>query len=91
MITSEQVRHAAKLARLELTPEEALGYLRDFAGILALLDELPDEEGGFAGTEQSPAAGRLRADSAAPCATREQLLAAAPNMRDGYFVVPGVL
>jgi len=92
-----RVLHLARLAGLELAPGEArtLGpelerMLAAFQSLrtLALADD--EEETGerpIAGTS-APDALRLRADEPEPFDARAALLAAAPEAREGAFVVP---
>ena len=91
-ITQETVEHVAKLARLELTPEETQSYTQDLSKILSLVEqlnelELSDTEVGLA--VDAPTV--FREDKAVREFSREELLANAPHEEDGFFRVPKIL
>lgn len=92
-IDEREVRRIAALARLEIADDAVwrvagqLSQVLDFAAALDELD-LADCEP----TVLAPADGELRAD--APDGRRlaaEDVLAGAPECRDGHFVVPPVV
>lgn len=92
-ISPEDVAHVARLARLDLTPEELeraaeqLGDVLDhFADIEAL--DLADVE---PMTHPYPLANVLRDDAVRPSLPRDEVLAAAPAAEDGRFKVPPIL
>lgn len=92
-LTSDVVAKVARLARLDLTPDEIeqatlqLGKMLDhFAEIDAL--ELSDVE---PMTQPYPLVNVLREDVEMPCLDREEVLAAAPLTEDGRFRVPPVI
>lgn len=90
--TPETVSHVAKLARLELTPEETERYTRDLNNILALvaqLDELDLSNIAVDLPVDEPAV--FREDRAARTFDRDAFLAAAPHEEDGFFRVPKIL
>ena len=84
------IAHVAKLARLDLTEDEMAHY-RDQLGIIldhaALVQSLETE-----GTEPTAHPLQLvngfRQDVVTPSLDRDEILAQAPESRDGYFVVP---
>lgn len=92
-ITAEDVRHVARLARLELSEEE-IGL---FTGQLGdVLEHAEDIEA--MSTEGVPPTGHplelanvLREDTVGECLDREEVLAAAPRAEDGRFRVPSIL
>ena len=91
-ITQETVEHVAKLARLELTPEETQRYTQDLSKILSLVEQLneldlSDTEVGLA--VDAPTV--FREDKAVREFSREELLANAPHEEDGFFRVPKIL
>jgi aspartyl-tRNA(Asn)/glutamyl-tRNA(Gln) amidotransferase subunit C len=91
-ITPETVQHVAKLARLELTPEETQRYTKDLSNILGIVEQLnevdlSDIEVALEVTEPTV----FRADQAQREFTREELLANAPVEEDGFFRVPKIL
>jgi len=92
-IGPDQVRHVARLARLELSDEELarfttqLGSVLDYAAQLAELD-VGDLE---PMAHPLPLRNVLRDDEVRPGVERGEVLAAAPAAEDGRFRVPRVL
>ncbi len=92
-ITTADVAHVARLARLAVTDEE----LGRFTGQLAaVLDHAADIEaldlGGVPPTAHPlPLANVLREDVARPCLSREEALSAAPAVEGDRFRVPRIL
>jgi len=96
-ITRELFVHLVELAALELAPEES-EYLRgQLNGQLKAIHELeripvPDDvpaaaHGVMFSPEIRPA---LRADQTRPCDEADKILQQAPEMDEGYFVVPEI-
>lgn len=90
-ITREDVAHVARLARLDLAPDEVDGLVRDLGGILAYVEELStvDTTGVPPTTFVTVEAAPYRDDSVAPGVDRDQALGEAPRHGDGTFAVPG--
>lgn len=91
-ISQETVQHVAKLARLELTPEESERYTQDLGKILALVEELNQVD--LSQVElgmDSSAPTVFREDKAVREFSREELMANAPLEEDGFFRVPKIL
>jgi aspartyl-tRNA(Asn)/glutamyl-tRNA(Gln) amidotransferase subunit C len=90
-ITKETVLHVARLARLELTPEEVETMQRDLAKILGHVEELNQlDTSGVAETahvaaERAP----LRPDVRQGSLETERALTEAPRRAGGAFAVPG--
>lgn len=92
-LSPEQVRHIAHLARLTLTEEEVAAYgeqvseILDYAQMLSRLDTdaIPPT------ASVIPQRGVMREDVVEPSLPREQALANAPHVSDGYFVVDAIL
>jgi aspartyl-tRNA(Asn)/glutamyl-tRNA(Gln) amidotransferase subunit C len=91
-LTSEEVAHVARLARLSLDPEELermrnqLSHILDY---IAMLQEVAVE--GVEPTAQvTGLATVLRPDRVSDGLSRDQVLANAPDQRDGMFRVKGV-
>ena len=82
-----EIRHIAKLARLEISEQEAEQLARDIEAILQMAGRLPENADAQTGLEAGCPA-PLRRDIRTPSASREALLANAPEQRDGYLVVP---
>ncbi len=90
-ITKETVLHVARLARLDLEPEEVVVMQRDLAKILAYVEELNQlatdgvPETANVAAERAP----LRADLVVPGLATDAALAEAPRRGGGGFAVPG--
>jgi aspartyl-tRNA(Asn)/glutamyl-tRNA(Gln) amidotransferase subunit C len=91
-ITAAAVAKVARLARLDVTPEEIErmtsqldGMLEHFADVDALdLSDVAPMAQPFALTNV------FRADVVRPCLDRDEVLAAAPAAEDGCFRVPPI-
>ncbi len=92
-ISTEQVAHVARLARLDLTAEELDHYTDQLAAILdhAADIEALDLEGVEPMTHPVPLVNVLREDVVRPCLDRDEVLAAAPAAESGRFKVPPIL
>ena len=92
-ITPADVAHVARLARLDLTEEEAtrfaeqLGAVLDHAAGVAALDTT----GVPATAHPLPIRNVLRADEVTPSLDRAEVLAMAPEAESGRFRVPPIL
>jgi aspartyl-tRNA(Asn)/glutamyl-tRNA(Gln) amidotransferase subunit C len=96
MIDDRTVAHVARLSRLELTDDERERFraqlgsiLEHFQSLLAL--DLGGEPGPARGEAAAPAANVLRDDLVRPSLPIEDVLANAPAVEDGCFVVPPVI
>ncbi len=93
MIDDRVVSRVARLSRLDLSPEERerfrsqLGSILDYVRQLQALD-LTDVP---ATAHALPMTNVLRDDVPGPSLPREEVLAAAPAVEDGFFVVPPVI
>lgn len=92
-ITLEEVLHVARLARLELTPDEAKqmqGQMDAILGYIAELDalDLSDVPPTF---HSIPMDAPLRSDVPKRSSDRAEILAEAPRSEAGGFAVPIVL
>ena len=92
-ISAADVAKVARLARLDVTPEEIDrmtaqldGMLEHFADVDAL--DLSTVE---PMTQPYPLVNVLRADVALPCLDRDEVMAAAPSVQDGRFRVPPII
>jgi aspartyl-tRNA(Asn)/glutamyl-tRNA(Gln) amidotransferase subunit C len=92
-LTPEEVRKVALLARLELTDEEVLQQAQNINNLLRQFEKLQqlDLEGVEPTSHSIPVYNVLRADQVTPSLPREELLANAPEAREGYFVVPRIV
>ncbi len=92
-LTLEEVRAIARLARLQLTAEEEQLFASQLSDVLDYAERLGEVD-----TSQIPPTASvlpmnapLRPDEVRPCLPRDQLLANAPDPKDGLFRVPRVL
>lgn len=85
--------HLARLARIELDPEEGPEVAREVEVLLGYLARLRavDVEGEAEWTPPLPPEAPLRADVAEPSLARDVALGLAPEASDGFFKVPRVL
>lgn len=99
-ITQQDVDRIARLACLELTPEQNERAQSEFSDILALIQQLQSVDTSGITPMSHPLSGhqdvvlRLRDDTARPTATpqeRDDLMANAPATADGLFLVPTVI
>jgi aspartyl-tRNA(Asn)/glutamyl-tRNA(Gln) amidotransferase subunit C len=92
-ITADDVAHVARLARLQLEPEELAHFTEQLAGVMehfADIDAL-DLAGVEPMTQPYPLQNVLRDDVAGACLDRDEVLAEAPAAQDGRFLVPPIL
>ena len=84
------IAHVARLARLDLSAEELeayrsqLGVILEHAARVQTLDADPNPEN----AHPLGLSNIFRDDVALPSLDRDEVLAAAPETADGYFVVP---
>ena len=93
MISREEVRHVARLARLHLTDEEAERMREQLDAILAYIDKLRelDVEGVEPTAHAVPLVNVMRDDALAPCLPQEAALANAPDRAGEFFRVPRII
>ena len=91
-LTTEEVQHIAKLARLELTAEQQEHYREQLSAILDYIAKLRTLDT----TDVPPTAGGgltqmvLRRDESRPSLATDALLANAPETEDDQFKIPPV-
>jgi aspartyl-tRNA(Asn)/glutamyl-tRNA(Gln) amidotransferase subunit C len=89
-VTIEDVRHVAALARLGLTDERARELTKDLNTILEHMEVLSRVD--TKGVDEAPAivtgGMRLRGDHGPAIPLAESPEAFAPEMRDGFIIVP---
>ncbi len=92
-ITTDDVAHVARLARLELTDAELVTYTEQLAGILEHADDVAalDTAGVPPTSHPLPLQNVLRDDVVRPSLDRDEVLAAAPAVEDRRFKVPPIL
>lgn len=93
-LTLDEVKHIAKLARLDLTEAELSRFQTELSGIMEYIGTL--SEVNTAGVEETAQVtglvNRLRVDEAklTDPAVRQRLLEALPDQQDGYAKVKNV-
>ncbi len=92
-IGPEQVRHVARLARLELGDEELSRFTSQLASVLDYAAELAelDVEELEPMSHPLPLRNVLREDEPSPQVERDEVLAEAPAAESGRFRVPRIL
>ncbi|MEN3001384.1 MAG: Asp-tRNA(Asn)/Glu-tRNA(Gln) amidotransferase subunit GatC [Armatimonadota bacterium] len=92
-LTIEQMRHVAKLARLELSDEKLeqfMGHINALMAHFERLQALPTDE--VEPTSHSiPVYNAFREDVVGMPLPREEALANAPQARDGLFITPRIV
>lgn len=92
-ITPKDVQHVAKLARLNLTPEEEQMFTGQLNAILQYAEKLNelDTDGVQPTTHVLDLNNVMREDKVRESLTIEKVLLNAPDEEDGQFKVPAVL
>ena len=93
MIDDRTIAHVARLSRLELSREEVEAFRAQLGSILEHVQtlqalELADVP---ATSHVLPMMNVLREDVPGQCLARDEVLAAAPAVEEGYVVVPPVI
>ncbi len=83
----------AHLARLEISEDEANGYVGSLSSILELMEQMSvvDTTGVAPMAHPFDAVQRLRADEVTETNQREHFQAIAPQVEDGLYLVPKVI
>ena len=90
-VTEQDVRHVASLARLGVDPARLPSLVSELNGILEHMEVLGAVETGDGGRETGESAQEvtsLRPDSGSPIPLAAPRESFAPEMRDGFFLVP---
>lgn len=92
MITTKDVEHVAKLARLELTAEEKDLFAKQLSKIIDAFDELSsvNTEGVEPLSHALPIPNAFREDEVVTPPGHESLLKNAPDRQDVFFKVPKI-
>ncbi len=92
-ITVSDVEHIARLARLELSPEENTMFTAQMGNILAYVETLKgvDTSGISATSHAVPVENAFRRDDVTPSIGIAQALANAPDTAGSFFRVPKVI
>lgn len=93
MLSEDDVRRIARLARIELAGAEVEGLRDELNGILGLIDQMRavDTSGVEPMSHPQPLSQRLREDRVAESDQRERFQAVAPQVEDGLYLVPRVI
>lgn len=93
IIDDETIEYVSILAKLELSEEEREQAKKDMGRMLDYIDKLGelDTEGVEPMSHVFPVQNVFRADIVTNSDTREQLLANAPEQKDGMFMVPRIV
>ncbi|PWB75280.1 Asp-tRNA(Asn)/Glu-tRNA(Gln) amidotransferase GatCAB subunit C [candidate division GN15 bacterium] len=92
-LTTQQVEHIARLAKLNLTPEEIKKFTVELTVVLDYIDQLKTVETRDVGPTDRIGSGesRLRDDVAEPSLPAEEVLKLAPRHTQEFILVPKVL
>ena len=95
MIDREQVRHVARLGRLQLSEAEEIAFTKQLDGILDYFQQLNELDPFLEGVEPTTRAVNTvnvtRADILQPFSDREVLLECAPDREEDFFRVPQIM
>ena len=93
MLKVEDVIGIARLARIQIDPQDIEGYARDLSGILDLVDQLnsADTQGIEPMAHPLDRSQRLRADEVTEEDQRERFQSQAPQVEAGLYLVPKVI
>jgi aspartyl-tRNA(Asn)/glutamyl-tRNA(Gln) amidotransferase subunit C len=92
-ISTADVAHVARLARLELSPDELERFTEQLAAVLDHAADIAalDTAGVVETAHPLPLVNVLRDDEPRPSLDRHEVLAQAPDAQDGRFRVPRIL
>ena len=93
MSATIDIAKVAALARIALDPEELEAYGAQLEHILEHAERVQalPTEGVEPTSHPLPMTNAFRPDAVTPCLDRDEVLAAAPAVEDGYFEVPRIL
>ncbi|RKD28998.1 Asp-tRNA(Asn)/Glu-tRNA(Gln) amidotransferase subunit GatC [Thermohalobacter berrensis] len=92
-ISKEDVKHVAKLARLEFSQEEIEDFTQKFASVIEYVEKLKevDVEGIEPTYHVHPIKNVMREDKVGKSMDRDKVLSNAPDKETGFFKIPNVL
>ena len=92
MITIKDVEHVAKLARLELTEDEKELYTKQLGDVLKYVDQMNEVDTSNVKpmTQVIDFVNVMRDDKVVYELTKEELMANAPEVENGFFKVPKI-
>ncbi len=93
MLSRDQVMRIARLARIEVGPDEAAHLERELNGILAMVERMSrvDTRGVEPMAHPGEMSQRLREDRVTEADRRSDFQAVAPQVEDGLYLVPKVI
>ncbi len=93
MLSLEDVRRIAHLARIRVSPEEAARYQAQLNGILGLIEQMQavDTSGVEPMAHAQEVYQRLREDAVTEPDRRDAFQAVAPQVEAGLYLVPKVI
>ena len=92
MITTDEIKKLAHLARIAVTEEEVAGYAKDFEAILGYVDQINTiniEDIKVEPLQVNHA--RIDENAHVSGQYRDAMLADAPGSQDGFYKVPKIL
>lgn len=89
-ISADDVRHIARLARLDLSEQEVERFEAELSKILDYVAQLEEVETEAAAEPEAPDS-PLRPDAPEPWPDVAPLHEEAPDLEDGYVIVPRVI
>ena len=92
-LSIDDVKRIAKLARIRVNEDEAVGYQAQLNGIFGLIEEMQavNTAGVQPMSHAQDLAQRLRADQVSEPNRREAFQAVAPQTENGLYLVPKVI
>ena len=93
MLTAEDVKKVAQLSRIELTEEEVEKFGKDLSKVLDYVEELKqvNTEGLEIVSSVTGLENIMRFDDPVAAENREEIMANAPEIKDGYYKVKSIL
>lgn len=92
MITVDEIKNLAHLARIEVTDQEAEMYAKDFESILGYVDQINQAD--ISSIEISQLEVNIAREDHNPTVAgqnKDALVAQAPESQDGFYRVPKIL
>ena len=91
-LSSDEVRHVARLARLGITSEEVTRFRDQLRNILQAIEALNRADTSRVPATAHPLEQRnvMRDDVSGPCLSVDAALSNAPSVEDGYFKVKAI-
>ncbi len=93
MLSKEEIKRIAVLARIELSEQEVEGLQKDLSAVLDYVEDLKqvDTEGLQEIAQVTGLVNVQRMDAPEETQIREEIFSQAPEMKDGYFKVKAIL